>query len=195
MKTIEQIKKELTDFDIKYNVNIKSIQGNTLKELFQNINKYLYWCRIGTKIEEFNNIFNNELVIKNKVLLCNCIESDSIKVPNYVTSIENNAFENCNKLTSIEIPNSVTSIGSEAFAYCGLISIEIPDSVKSIGDHAFQSCTKLTSIKIPNSVTSIGKYAFYNCNKLTSIEIPSSVTSIGDYAFIGCGEIKKIITS
>ena len=182
-------------FGKKYNAckeDLETIKGNNLKELFQNINKHLYWYRLGSKIKEFNNIFNNELVIENVDLLCNCTESDLIKVPNYVISIENNAFENCKKLTSIEIPSSVTSIGDEAFAYCGLVLIEIPDSVKLIGNHAFQSCTKLTSIKIPNSVTSIGDYTFYNCNNLTSITIPNSVTSIGKYAFEKCTKLTSI---
>ena len=39
-------------------------------------------------------------------------------IPNNVTSIGINAFQNCSALTSITIPNSVTSIGYDAFSGC-----------------------------------------------------------------------------
>ena len=77
------------------------------------------------------------------------------------------------------IPNSVTSIGSNAFENCRrLTSVTIPNSVTSIGNSAFEGCTGLTSVTIPNSVTSIGRSAFYGCSGLTSVTIPNSVTTI-----------------
>ena len=134
---------------------------------------------------------------------------------------DNFSFQGCSNLKSIKIPNSVTSIGNEAFSICdGLTSVTIPNSVTSIGNDAFWSCQKLSSVTISNSVTSIGNRAFSNCKKLTSIVvesgnmvydsrencnaiietstntlitgcketiIPNSVTSIGDEAFSGSG--------
>ena len=81
------------------------------------------------------------------------------------------------------IPNTISNIGWDAFNDCsGLTSITIPNSVTSIGDHAFSFCTGLTSITIPNSVTSIGGSAFGGCDNLISITIPNSVISIGEFA-------------
>ena len=45
-------------------------------------------------------------------------------IPNTVTVIGFNAFEDCSDLTSINIPEGVTSIGGNAFAYCdNLVSV------------------------------------------------------------------------
>ena len=99
----------------------------------------------------------------------NC-SATSVTIPNSVTSIGPNAFDQSYKLTSVTIGSGVTSIGNSAFSYCsGLTNITIPDNVTSIGDEAFRSCSGLTSVTIPNSVTSIGNLAFYGCASLTSI--------------------------
>ena len=140
-------------------------------------------------------------------------------IPNSVTTIENNAFNNCSNLTSITIPNSVISIGNKAFFKCSsLTSITIPESITSIGSSAFSGCTgeliincnipvgtgsmaneisafydaDFVSATIGDGVTSIGKLAFYCCRNLTSVTIPDSVTSIGSSAFSGCTSLTSV---
>lgn len=204
MKNIEEIKKELINFCKKYNAckkDIESIKGNNLTELFQNIGKYIYWCKSDKeftfdkeKTNKFNAIFDNELVIENNVLLCNCSGLTFVIIPDSVTSIGDYAFFDCIELTSIKIPNSIYSIGKNAFDGCiKLTSIEIPDSVISIGSGAFSYCIELTSVTIPNSVVSIGDFAFFDCSGLTSIVIPNSITSINSNIFYKCNKNLKII--
>ena len=73
-------------------------------------------------------------------------------------------------MTSITIPEGVTSIGWNTFQNCsGLTSITIPKGVTRIGGEAFKNCSGLTSITIPEGVTSIGKSAFWGCSSLTSV--------------------------
>ena len=138
----------------------------------------------------------------------------SVTIPNSVTSIGNDAFENCYFTKDHFINNS--SLDAEANNYWGAIvgdieidgmlirndtviycrsyvtSVTIPNSVTTIGSSAFYNCSSLTSVTIPNSVTSIGNYAFYNCSSLTSVTIPNNVTSIGNYAFGYCSSLTSI---
>ncbi len=117
----------------------------------------------------------------------------SFSIPDIVTSIGDDAFQDCNNLTSINIPDGVTSIGDDAFQDCNnLTSINIPDGVASIGDDAFRGCYNLTSINLPDSIISIGNRAFYSCESLTSITIPKEVTSIGPYTFALCSGLTMV---
>lgn len=70
-------------------------------------------------------------------------------IPDNVTSIANNAFQECTDLTSVTVPSSVTSIGNYAFADCtNLKSITISNSVISISDTAFRGSLNITDIKL-----------------------------------------------
>ena len=178
---------------------------------------------------------NNCLIETNsKALISGC--KNSI-VPNdgSVISIEKNAFYGCTGITSITIPNFVTSIDEDAFydvpnvLYNGTATgspwgavtingftegfliysdsskkellvcstaasgqITIPDSATSIDACAFYECEKISGITIPNSVTSIGESAFDGCASLEEIFIPSSVAYIGSGVFVNCNLLSSI---
>lgn len=149
----------------------------------------------------------------------------SYTIPSGIKTIAKGAFYNRYNLRSVTIPNTVTTIEMQAFQECGLSSVTIPSSVNSIGQSAFAGCNNLTSIVvesgnskydshnncnaiietnkktliagcrntiIPNDVTSIGASAFRYCTGLTSITIPNNVISIEESAFEGCSNLKTI---
>ena len=129
----------------------------------------------------------NSITIIRAQAFNNCQALQSISIPNSVTGIGDNTFYNCHALQSIFIPNRVTNIWKNTFYNCySLQSISIPNSVTSIGEGAFYNCYALQSIFIPNRVTNIGYGTFYHCHALQSIVIPNSVTSIGYDAFSYC---------
>ena len=91
-------------------------------------------------------------------------------IPDDVTNIDNNAFEDCISLTTVTIPAGVTSIGDHAFQGCsGLTTVTIPAGVTSIGVDAFSGCSGLTTVTIGSGVTFIGVDAFFNCTAVTDV--------------------------
>ena len=159
------------------------------------------------------------LLIRNDTIFACRPYVSSVVIPNTITYIVSNTFDNCSSLTSVvwnakncadfsysspfyDLSSQITSFtfGESVehipaylcYRMNNLTSITIPNSVTSIGEAAFRDCSGLTSITIPNSVTSIGSDAFYYCTGLTSITIPNSVTSIGDWAFYYCTGLTSI---
>ena len=161
-------------------------------------NKVFLWCdSLASIIVEFGNIVydsreNCNAIIETatNTLIQGC---KNTTIPNSITTIGDDAFEDCRELTSITIPNSVTTIGLWAFFGCtGLTSITIPNSVTTIGKGAFAGCEGLTTLTISNSVTTIEEKAFWFCEGLISVTIPNSVTSIGERAFASCHSLTSL---
>ena len=137
----------------------------------------------------------------------------NIIIPNNVTTIGNNAFQNSYFNGTLHIGESVQSIGEYAFSGCkGVGDIIIPDNVVTLGKYAFSECSGFTgnliignnveiinertfnectglsgTLKLGNSITSINEYAFYNCRSLTgNLDLPETVVTIKQNAFRAC---------
>ena len=78
----------------------------------------------------------------------------------------------CKDIESAIIPEGVTSIGDDAFEDClSLNSVSLPESLTDMGEQAFMNCIDLTSITIPRKVENIGEWAFYGCRNLSHINV------------------------
>ncbi len=138
---------------------------NNLKNVY--IDDLLSWCKIKfIKSGYSSNPFRNAHIFINNIPIT------KLEIPDGITSIDEDMFQEYNTITSIIIPRSVRSIGAGAFVRCSNLShVEIPSLVTTIGDRAFYGCDRLKSIEIPSYVNSIGNSAFSNCNNLTSITV------------------------
>lgn len=120
-------------------------------------------------------------------------EIESVEVPNTVTDIEANAFENCKKLKNITFNNGLIRIGYRAFSNCESIEkLDFPDSLTTIDTAAFLGCTSLKEIDSSRKLDVVGDYAFLNCNNLAYIYSKNSINNISNYALIGCNKSIKI---
>ena len=114
-------------------------------------------------------------------------------IPNYVTKIGVNAFENCKNLSSIMLSDHLKTIGYGAFRACGLTAIDFPNSLKLISRLAFSLCTDLTSVVIPSGVTLIEPMAFKGCENLKFVSIPRSVSVIYQMSFSACYSLTSVV--
>lgn len=122
----------------------------------------------------------------------NCRSLRYIELPNSITLLENDVFNECIEL-NIVMGDGINCVKSKTFYKCsGLVSIKLSNNLTDIEQSSFEDCTNLTSIELPNALTNIGNRAFYGCAKLTSITIPKNVTSIDSDVFDKCIKLREI---
>lgn len=131
--------------------------------------------------------FRNRVIVKNGRFLKTIT---SITLPESVTEIGANAFDECCSLSSINIPEGVTEIPMSAFSRTAIESIVLPSGLKTIERYAFFECAGLKSIVIPEGVAFIGFKAFAGCTELETVELPGSLAEIE----IGDTENKQIFS-
>ena len=68
----------------------------------------------------------NDFIVKGGVLNMYLGAGGDVVIPNGVTSIGEQVFEDCSSLTSVTIPEGVTSIGNWAFDSCPRLTIHVP---------------------------------------------------------------------
>ena len=145
------------------------------------------------------------LVIKNGCLVkfdSSKNKNQIIKLPESITAIGDNAFENCSGIEEISLPNTVKEIGNFAFKGCSDLKIvAIPEGILRIGRGIFSNCSKIGSFTYSNKFIS---YSFMNgfeiqnnsvtffdtsVNNEVNLYIPEGIFSIGELAFENCNKI------
>jgi hypothetical protein len=125
---------------------------------------------------------------------CANYASSVITIPEGVTVIGKEVFENFECLKSVEMPNSVNHIGIWAFYMCkNLKNVKMSNNLNSIATGAFAECVNLEGLVLPNSVKYIGKKAFAECSSLKKISLPNSIEVIEDEAFSDCYALESVI--
>ena len=141
----------------------------------------------------------------------------SIKLPQTLSSLEDNAFNGCSYLSgTISIPASCTNIGSNAFYKTRIEEIVANNSgALTIGAGAFKNCyylsnsilslkgidttiggnafayTNIQKVVIGEGVV-VGKEAFEHCENLQELTFEDGVKEIGDWAFSSCLNLGKV---
>ena len=137
------------------------------------------------------------------------LTNSAYKIPDGVSTVEEDAFVHCVNLASITIPASVTNIIGPLTVDCSLltnIDVNATNPAYSVlndvlfdkaQDTLLQYPPGLTNstYSIPNRVTIIQGDSFSYCSNLVSIVIPGGVTYIGWGAFLGCSSLAGIAIS
>ena len=107
----------------------------------------------------------------------------SIKFPDSLKEIEEEAFKEYGNLINIQFGNGLERIGRKAFSSCvELKDIVFPKSLKVIEEMAFMSCRNLKSVVLNEGLQVIEPSAFYACKELNDFVLPKSLHVLGDEA-------------
>lgn len=125
---------------------------------------------------------------------------ETIIIPDGVTRIPENCFDQCVKLREVTLPESLEEICDMAFSGCmALERISIPAGVSSIGPQAFTYCMGLREIDVSEDNQDYSSYngALYDKFQSVLVKYPAGLTGdtelspdlfeIGEWAFEWCG--------
>ncbi|MBR2138088.1 MAG: leucine-rich repeat protein, partial [Bacilli bacterium] len=147
----------------------------------------------------------------NKLIYSN-LETSSINIPSFITSISDYAFCGNNNISEIKF-NNVEQIGDYAFINCANLEyIYNDDKVCRVNKNAFvgtkwfnnsdfelivgsvllkYSDNEETTYSVPTHIEYISDYAFHS-KSLTEVIISETIELIGNSAFINCNNLKKV---
>lgn len=110
--------------------------------------------------------------------------SETLNIPETVSSIAKYAFAYAKNLKSIELPSGLTNINDSAFVFSKLTSVTTLASNLAISKHAFSNCLNLTTVDFKGAIASIGDGAFQNDKKLSTVKfVGTSIPDFGKYVF------------
>ena len=139
-------------------------------------------------------------------------KSTTIKIPQTVKDIREEAFAYCQNLTSFQIPKDVTQIAPSTFLDCRKLATLYYSTeegkktytnsmITTFGDHAFDSCVSLRKVQCPTSATLFGQSCFQKCTTLSVFRFPldngetgddRNIITIEDYAFADCMSLQRV---
>ncbi len=115
-----------------------------------------------------------------------------VLLPETLTSIGNNCFEECTSLREVALPDSLTRLGSSVFLNCGkLESLYLGVSLRQISPGAFEG-TAARIIWCENPTITEISYSAFSGYLGTSLTIPDSVSEIGAGVMAGCSKLTTI---
>ena len=114
-------------------------------------------------------------------------------IPNGVERIEDEAFSCCT-VEKIYIPDSVTSVGSNLFENAtSLKSVRLPSGLKKLSPYMFAGCSSLEQIEMPFEIESFEEGLFAGCSSLKEIPFRAGIKELPNYVFSGCSQLRSLI--
>lgn len=172
------------------------------------------WCAqlAGFAVDSLNANYSNDangvLFNKDKTVLVkypNGNKSANYTVPETVTALAENAFENCANLRMAYIPDGVDLLNG-AFFNCGLENILVSGENANYSNDAsgalldkeqtqlilYPQCNAAEEYIVPSTVTAIDSGAFHNADNLKGIVVPDGVEEIAAATFYMCAGLEYV---
>ncbi len=198
------------------NTEFRSIDGVLFCDDGRSIVKYPE----GKPDEEFTIPSNVDIIrayaFKNNPYLKKVIFPSDVEGDNYVSKLEQGAFEGCTALTAVEgcyanyfdkdafknctalkeitlYSEEIYFIMNQVFFNCSsLKEITFKGNVGTTGWQSFGYCTSLKNVTFEGTLGAMDRGLFEGCISLESFTIPKGVTVIESEAFKKCYNLKKI---
>ena len=144
----------------------------------------------GCSALQYADLHNASLTKVSNYMFADCTSLKCVDLPDGVTVIEWNAFQNCKSL-QLAVLQGITHIYNYAFLNCAsLLELYLPDTLSYLasGDYpAFQGCTNLRRISVGGLPEIKARMLATGSTKLEELEIRGTVGKIGDNAFDSIG--------
>ncbi|MBE5714573.1 MAG: leucine-rich repeat domain-containing protein [Ruminococcaceae bacterium] len=136
----------------------------------------------------------DNLIIKDNIVI-GCSEPDilSVKIPEGVIAIGDNAFLDFRRLSEIQLPSTLKKIGDKAFKGCESLKLINIENVSMIGVRAFAGCKSLSKIHFGDNIIGyLCNATFCGCTAIEEIDIPKNISYIGCECFKDCTGLTDI---
>ena len=189
---------EMADFDIQNGVLVSYRGKDKHVVLPDGITTIATYAFVYSKIES---VEVSEGVAGIKIgAFHNCYQLETVKLPDSLLYIDNDAFAFCKSLKYNEYDGALY-LGNDNNPYLALIRADLERSendifhvdTKVIGYGALYACNKLVDVVIPETARGISNNGFLGCKAMRSVTIPNSVIHIGEGAFHSCKALSKVV--
>lgn len=169
--SIESIGKDAFGYDI-----ISGLERPWLEKVY--LNNIAGWCSI--LVSELDNPLSGV-----ESLVIDDVETSRLVIPEGVTEISDDAFNNLWAIDEVVFPETLEKIGARAFRFCdNLCNLNLPNGLISIGECAFEGCENISEIlDLSGGLESIGDGCFSGCKRVTSVYFGENIKKIGAGAF------------
>lgn len=149
-----------------------------------------------TNLNTVENFENTGITIIPSSCFRDCLSLTNIALSNLITKIGMYAFLDCHSLVLGSLPDSITIIESDAFNNCKQLNIDTIDlvNITNIGSYAFYNCSNVKVSLISGDINYIGTRAFWNTSAYEGALNfnASNRLKIGGYAFANINNVSYI---
>ncbi len=118
----------------------------------------------------------------------------SVTLPDTITIVKRDAFNECFALTNINIPESLVYAGSSAFWGFELVQfgkIRLPN-LRYVSESAFSRCTNINELELSGELLFIESNSFFTTNRIKKLVLPAGLRYIGANAFAFCSDLAAL---